>query len=1032
MAELHELISKILQHEDSRTPLTDEEIAESLGVRRIQVTQARREAGIPDSRARLRPHLVAAMERLLQAGNLSDRELTAQLNEQGFRVSRFTVGSLRRALEAEEAARTPQMPPASTGRAQDQGSQQGQAQLQGQVQPQGQAQPQARVQPRGEAEPQVQPRGQVQPRAHAPSRQLHRQQPDPPLNGAAEVHRSADPFASIIGYKGSLKPHVQQAKAAILYPPHGLHTLIHGPSGAGKNELAAAMHRFAVAVRGESSRVPFVAFNCADYAENPQLLLSQLFGHVRGAYTGAESSKTGLVEKADGGILFLDEVHRLPAEGQEILFHLMDRGEFRRLGEAEAHRKATVTLIAATTESPESALLIAFRRRFPMTIQLPSLEERPLSERMEMIRVFFREEAARTRTTIHLYQDAIRAFLLYTCTGNVGQLRSDIQVACARGFLAHVSEGTEEIRINVSEVPAHVARGLLNLPQHRAEVDRIVTGDIVIQPDADISVRTDDDYSIPGEIYRFIENRVAELRKVGLNDAEINSVLSAELDRQIRENLKRVKDEPQPVDREDLLQLVGPDVLNAVEAMLERARREGLTPDRHLYYCLMMHVGAAVERIQQGRPITNLHLEDVKTQYPWEFRLAQEMVGVLESRLGIAFPEDEAAFLAMYLRGSALADDLTKEGRVGVVVMTHGRVASGMVEVASRLLGPNHARWIEMPLEESPEQMLNRVVPVVQEADEGKGVLLLVDMGSLTTFGAIITERTGIPTRTVSRVDTTMVLEAVRRAALPGTSLEQLAAELGEFSGPVTRPPLTTTRRTIVTLCLTGEGTALRLRELLERIFGHDNVEVVNLGLTAGEDPLERLNEISRDHTVVAVVGTVNPGHPDIPFIPVEEMLGGEGAARVRQMLGPAHNLSDLIVEEHLFPRVSWRTREEALDGCAAPLLVSGHVTQAFVTDVYRRELMGSTVLEGGVAIPHGSPVYVRNPALVVATLEEPIEWGGEQVHMVCLLAFGSMGKQTFSQLYRILSPGPLHERLRSAATKAEMKQALLEALKLP
>lgn len=1002
MANLRELIADLIRSEDPKTPLTDEEIAGRLGVTRVQVTQARHEAGIPDSRTRLRPHLVAAVRRLIREGVTSDRELTALLHEQGFQVSRFTVGNLRKSLDVQAADAPAEPEPALSREA-----------------PAPELRPVAAAKAAEAAEPAMAETRITPP----PAQPAHGGEP-------GHVRPSADPFAGIIGSQGSLKPHVQQAKAAILYPPHGLHTLIYGPSGAGKNELAEAMHRFAVAVRGEGSHIPFVAFNCADYADNPQLLLSQLFGHVKGAYTGADTGKPGLVEKADGGILFLDEVHRLPAEGQEILFHLMDRGEFRRLGEAETHRKATVTLIAATTESPEGALLMTFRRRFPMTIKLPSLAERPLCERMEMVARFVREEAARTRTPVHLTQDAVRAFLLYNCPGNVGQLRSDIQVACARGFLVHISEGTGEIRIDVSELPDAVARGLLNLPQHRSEVDRIVTGDIVIRPSAEMQVRKDDDYSLPGEIYRFIEYRVGELRKAGLADAEINRLLGAELDRQIRRHIKRVQAEPQPVNREDLIRIVGRDVVEAVEAMLERVRSEGLVPDSHLYYCLMMHVSAAVERLLQGKPIAYPHLEDVKTAYSWEFRLGQDMLAVLRERLGISFPEDEAAFLAMYLRGSAPGDEGAREGRVGVVVMTHGTVASGMVDVAGRLLGPNHARWIEMSLDERPEQVLNRVIPVVLDADEGKGVLLLVDMGSLTSFGKIITEQTGIPTRTVSRVDTTMVLEAVRRAALPGASLDQLASDLGEMKGQFPRRVPDRSRRAVVTLCLTGEGTALRLKRLLERLLGDDDVEVLNLSATVGGDVLERLEEISRERKVVAVVGTVNPGHPDIPFIPVEKVLGGEGTTIVRQMLEPEYNLTDLLVEEHLIAGATWRTREEVIDGCAAPLLAGGYVSQAFLTDVYRRELAGATVLEGGVAIPHGSPVYVHRPAIVIATLARPVEWGEESVSIVCLLALGSMGKRTFQQLYRILTPGPVRERLRAASTRDEMAAVLRDAMK--
>ena len=74
----------------------------------------------------------------------------------------------------------------------------------------------------------------------------------------------------------------------------------------------------------------FGVFNCAEYAENPQLLMSQLFGYKKGAFTGALTDKPGLVELADEGILFLDEIHR-PADGQEMLFLLMDKWIYRRL-----------------------------------------------------------------------------------------------------------------------------------------------------------------------------------------------------------------------------------------------------------------------------------------------------------------------------------------------------------------------------------------------------------------------------------------------------------------------------------------------------------------------------------------------------------------------------------------------------------------------------------------------------------------------------------------------------------------------------
>ena len=120
-----------------------------------------------------------------------------------------------------------------------------------------------------------------------------------------------------------------------MYPPRGLHTLLLGETGVGKTLFAETIYKYAKSTKVLDEEAPFISFNCADYANNPQLLLSYLFGVKKGTYTGANEDRDGIVEKANGGILFLDEIHRLPPEGQEILFYLIDKGEYRPLGEVE-------------------------------------------------------------------------------------------------------------------------------------------------------------------------------------------------------------------------------------------------------------------------------------------------------------------------------------------------------------------------------------------------------------------------------------------------------------------------------------------------------------------------------------------------------------------------------------------------------------------------------------------------------------------------------------------------------------------------
>lgn len=281
----------------------------------------------------------------------------------------------------------------------------------------------------------------------------------------SEVNRDDNEFG-IIGLNGSLKKIADQGRAAILYPPNGLHILLLGSTGVGKSLFAEYLYKFAIKIGRYTDKTKFVVFNCADYANNPQLLMSHLFGHAKGAFTGADDNKKGLIEAADGGILFLDEVHRLPSEGQEMLFSIMDHGIYRRLGETVTNRKSNVLLITATTENVNSSLLKTFTRRIPVILRIPDIRERHLSEREELVKYFFNIEGKRINENIIIDREVIWCFMLYDCKGNIGELKSDIQKVCANAYHSYISKGDKAMKIGKKDIPQEMVNILYKVYEY--------------------------------------------------------------------------------------------------------------------------------------------------------------------------------------------------------------------------------------------------------------------------------------------------------------------------------------------------------------------------------------------------------------------------------------------------------------------------------------------------------------------------------------------------------------------------------------
>lgn len=279
---------------------------------------------------------------------------------------------------------------------------------------------------------------------------------------------------------------------------------------------------------------------------------------------------------------------------------------------------------------------------------------------------------------------------------------------------------------------------------------------------------------------------------------------------------------------------------------------------------------------------------------------------------------------------------------------------------------------IEIALDESPESGIERTIELVQEIDEGRGCLLLVDMGSLGMFSTIVEERTGIKTMSLARVDTLLALEAVRKASIEGAGLEdivEMLKEVKEYNGTFKSEIAgkKNKKKAIITVCLTGEGNSLSIKKYLESHLktANHSIEIFAMGLIREKDVEAEITKMSSEYDIVAVCGTIKVNIANIPFIDYDSILNGSGINRLIKLMEIQFDnkemlvyerLNKLIYEEFILLNLDCVFKEEVIDKMAELLEEKGFVNNKFMLNLYKREAMGNSVFNKEVAIPHGLP----------------------------------------------------------------------------
>ena len=250
-------------------------------------------------------------------------------------------------------------------------------------------------------------------------------------------------FEGIIGESAAIRKIISTIKQVA---PSDLAILISGEAGTGKELVAAALHK-----HSKRAAKRFVPFNAASQSET--LLEDELFGHVRGAYTGADRDREGVFEYADGGTLFLDEIGDMPLMMQSKLLRVLETGEVVRLGSNES-RRTDVRFVSATNRDLQALMTEGkFREDLYFRSKGAQIEVPPLRERREDVPMLvnhalgkFASQLGRPIPTIT--QPAMMRLVAYSWPGNVRELLNVVQKMLVMGEAADV--------VDVRDVPEEV------------------------------------------------------------------------------------------------------------------------------------------------------------------------------------------------------------------------------------------------------------------------------------------------------------------------------------------------------------------------------------------------------------------------------------------------------------------------------------------------------------------------------------------------------------------------------------------------
>lgn len=693
-------------------------------------------------------------------------------------------------------------------------------------------------------------------------------------------HRSLA-FTKLIGYKGSLSSIVQQCKSAINYPNGGLPILLLGPTGVGKSLIANTMYTYGVekGVFNEGSRC--ITVNCSEYSDNPEFFLTNLFGCKKGAYTGADKDREGLLSLANGGMLFLDEVHCLSNECQEKLFLFMDKGIYHMIGDNDKWYEAHEHLVFATTENPRTALLKTLYRRIPMVTQIPALGERPKQEKRELLVYFLEEESKRIKKEITISHRLCQIIEYLAFPENIGQFTNCIRVIVANAYVNHPQE-EDALPLDIQYLTDE------RIEQCNQEGLFVQFGDTTMQ-----------------SLEHLKSNQKRELKLHAYNRDLIGicEEYTRDFDTLLHRSTKRFQLYLDAI-------CFAEDAGTSVKELLYYGIIENICGKIGKKYSVSFSNNALLNlaKIYHDYVINGSTCDSVLQQYmkPIEESIRcftehmPELVAMTsdfatQTKNLLNFEMNSLMFLDAILYLRELSNRII-ERETRCMILAHGySTASSLATTVNYMVEDNIFDAIDMPMDVNVKTIAEKLSEYIETRKKMRDLIILVDMGSLEDIYTRVILKDRINIVMMNNVTIKLALE-VGMKVKQNIAVQRIMEEVEklDFTSKAVFIENRKKEKAILTVCSTGIATAEKISHLLkESLPAKANLHVIEYSFDtlvhAGkEDP------VFNTYDVQFMVGTLDPQVDGIAFISIEDIIEKVNVHRLEKMMEQVLSVEEL------------------------------------------------------------------------------------------------------------------------------------------